>query len=114
MILQPIPYTGSFPVVSAREPYRAQGSAAHRNKLYAACLKAAADPGSEFYHRDSRTGIMYRRSGASHRSAFWAGYDETKTGVINRLKRGAPDSAAAACYLAGKDFARRDMSTTAL
>lgn len=109
MIIQPVKYLGNHPTVAAGKPYRARGTAAHRNKLYAACLKAAADPGSELFHRDSRSGIFYRHTGASHRCAFWAGYDHATTGKVNRLLRGHPESDAAACYRAGQAFGRADL-----
>lgn len=108
MIIQPIPYTGTYPKVIKTGPYR-DSLAKHRNTLYEACLKAASERASEFYHTDSRTGIVYRHTGASHRCAFWAGYDQAFTGVSNRLLKGAKTSDTETCYRAGLDFGKADM-----
>jgi hypothetical protein len=63
---------------------------------------------SELFRLDARNGVLYQRTGASHRSAFWAGYEEAFTGVRNRLRRGDPSSDAAICYQAGFDFGIAD------
>jgi hypothetical protein len=107
-ILAPVPYTDTHPLVTdARPRYRGQFGQ-HRNGLRAAILRAAADPASELFHRDQRDGVLYRRTGASHRAAFWAGFDS----VVNPdlpprvMSRGEPTSDAATCYAAGQSFGR--------
>lgn len=63
-------------------------------QMYAACLKGARDPASEFYFN----GKPHR--GAIHRCAFWDGY----AGVASANNiRGTPSAAA---YQAGKTFAK--------
>lgn len=108
MLLNPLPFTDAHPRVIDRRPvYRAQ-FAKHRLGLRAAILAAAADPASELFHRDSRDGVLYRRSGASHRSAFWAGFDSIVRPELparSHLK-GLPTSDAEVCYRAGQDFGR--------
>lgn len=69
-------------------------------KVYDAILACAADPKSELYLKDGIT----RHTGAIHRCAFWAGFD----GV--RSSHNVPGTLAAACYQAGRVWARRQRS----
>lgn len=96
--LRPLPYEGVHPVVESAGPYRSgpPGLVKHRNVLYQQMLKLASDPDSELYHRDSRSGVLYRRAGASYRCAFWSGYDEAFGWPHDRLAMGHPTSDAAA------------------
>lgn len=99
MYIKPIPYTGTFPAVPPRAVYRGHHGN-HRNGLYAAMLKAAADPTSELYHRSDADGVLYRRGGASHRNGFWKGFDNDSS------LGGHPTSDYAVCWRAGRDFAK--------
>lgn len=110
LLLNESEYTGRHPIVVVKRlPYSGQ-YAAHRNRLYLIALAAAADPGSELFHRDRRTGKLYRRSGASHRCAFWSGYAEALGGPVSHLQRGEPSSDNAVMYRAGKVFGKADLS----
>lgn len=115
MVNRPIEYTGAHPRVEPRVRYKgASYVSRHLQNLYSACLRLAADPNSELFHRHSTTGKLYRRTGASHRSAFWAGYDEAMTGFVNKLRRGQAGSDCWACYRAGVDFGEADKKAMAL
>jgi hypothetical protein len=61
---------------------------------------------ANFGTRDSRSGILYRRSGAAHRAAFWAGFDAIVRHElpVRRLAAGEPTSDARVCFEAGKAF----------
>lgn len=105
-MMQPTQYDGLFTQVSKLSPYRGKDGP-RRNRLYRACLNAASLVDSELYHTEH--GIVYRHSGASHRSAFWAGYDEAFIGAVNTLKKGDKTSDAATCYRAGLDFGKAEV-----
>jgi hypothetical protein len=107
MLVRPKKYEGRHPRVVLRDPYTGQ-FAVHRNTLFQTALRLGADPTSEFYHRDSRTQTLYRRTGASARTAFWAGYDEALGQSPNPLLRGHPTSDASVMYAAGVAFGRAD------
>lgn len=69
--------------------------------IYESMLKLAADPNSELYYQGEQ------RRGAGHRSAFWDGYSGKFT--FTGPKRSAhviPGSMSAACFMAGREFAR--------
>jgi hypothetical protein len=63
-------------------------------RLYAALLRVAQDPCSELF--TVREDVVFRRDGAAHRNAFWAGLD----GRPMAMER---TSQAAVCYRAGRD-----------
>ena len=64
-------------------------------RWYAAMMRAAYDRKSELYLKDGG-----QHTGASHRVAFWHGYN----GVPHKYQRNWP---AYACYCAGQDFRAR-------
>jgi hypothetical protein len=68
----------------------------HR-ELFDTMIRLANDPSSELYQRDGN-----RRTGATHRNAFWAGAD----GLSPRWCQN-PTSMSRTCWKAGKEFARR-------
>ncbi len=68
-------------------------------KMYDTCITLAHDPDSEFYV--SPNGLRFeRRSGASHRNAFWAGVDGMRPHWVE------PGTLGYAAWAAGRDFGR--------
>ena len=66
-------------------------------KIYDTMIELAADPSSELFNAHG-----LRRSGGSHRNAFWAGYDGiTPTWVV-------PGTMGHACWRAGQDFRKME------
>lgn len=76
--------------------------------MYEAMLKLAEDKTSEMYYN----GAIHR--GAFHRCAFWDGFSGlfTLTGP-GRSPHVIPGTMSAACFMAGKEFARRQRSVRA-
>jgi len=72
-------------------------------KVYDSMLTLAADKASELYHQGAP------RRGAGHRAAFWDGYSGkfTYTGP-KRSAHAIPGTLSAACFMAGREFARRE------
>lgn len=71
-------------------------------KLYDGLLIAAADPTSEMYY------LGEPRRGAGHRCAFWDGYSGNFTfDGPGRSAHVVPGTLSAACFMAGREFARR-------
>lgn len=73
--------------------------------MYDTMLALAEDPASELYYN----GEQHR--GAGHRCAFWDGYSGKFT--FSGPKRSAhviPGTFSAACFMAGREFARRQRS----
>ena len=71
-------------------------------KIYEAMLELAADTKSELYHN----GAQHR--GAGHRAAFWDGFSGKFTFAgPKRSPHVIPNTMSAACFMAGKEFARR-------
>lgn len=71
-------------------------------RAYRGFLQMAADPGSDLYWR-RRDGVLIRHHGASHRNAFWQGFDGVKIG--GRVPH-IPTSQGWAIYMAGRKFAK--------
>jgi hypothetical protein len=71
-------------------------------ELYETLLQLAAEPASELYHKGAQ------RRGAGHRAAFWDGYSGryTYTGP-KRSAHVIPGTLSQACFMAGREFARR-------
>ena len=70
--------------------------------IYETMLALAADHSSELYTPEGKP-----RRGGEHRCAFWDGYSGSF--MLNGLKRSAhvnPGTISAACFMAGKEFAR--------
>ena len=67
-----------------------------KQKCIAGFIAFGLERNSDLYYADPVHGLR-RRDGASHRSAFWAGFDGAKRHI-------QPQSAAAWCYEAGKRF----------
>lgn len=74
-------------------------------KMYDAMLALADDPASEPYHQGKP------RRGAGHRCAFWdgAGGRFTASGP-KRSPHALPGTLSMACFMAGREFARRTAS----
>ena len=71
-------------------------------KMYDTMLSLAEDKASEMYHEGEP------RRGAGHRAAFWDGYSGKFD--FTGPKRSAhviPGTASAVCFMAGREFARR-------
>ena len=74
----------------------------HLQGMYDTMLSLAADKASELYHEGEP------RRGAGHRAAFWDGYSGKFD--FSGPKRSAhviPGTPSAACFMAGREFARR-------
>lgn len=76
---------------------------AHTQRVYDTLLRLAEDTTSELYYKGEP-----RRGGASHRTAFWDGHSGlySLTGP-NRTMSSIPGTMSAVCFMAGKEFARR-------
>ncbi len=72
-------------------------------RCYVGFQRFAADPTSELYWK-RRDGVLIRRHGASHRNAFWHGFDGHKVGGRMPYVR---QSQAWAIYMAGREFAKK-------
>ena len=70
-------------------------------KIYDAMLTLAADRTSELYWKGEP------RRGASHRCAFWDGFNG-----LHRSPAAIPGTLSWPCYQAGKEWARRQRSLT--
>jgi hypothetical protein len=64
-------------------------------KMYDGMLALAQDRTSELYHKGAQ------RRGAGHRCAFWDGFDG-----LTRTPHATPGSMGAACFAAGREYAR--------
>ena len=70
-------------------------------QVYDAMMKMAADTSSELYYN----GEPHR--GAGHRAAFWDGYSGKFTFAGSKRSANViPGTPSAACFMAGKDFAK--------
>lgn len=75
-------------------------------RLYDSLLTLAQDKTSELYWKGEP------RRGAGHRAAFWDGYSGKFT--FTGPKRSAhviPGTLSAACFMAGREFAKRQAAT---
>ena len=71
-------------------------------RIYQTMLQLAADPASEMY----REGRQHR--GAGHRASFWDGFSGRFTfSGKGRSAHVIPGTPSAACFMAGREFARR-------
>lgn len=74
-------------------------------RVYQTMLDLARDPTSDLYHGGKR------RTGASHRCAFWEGYDGRVIGTgPNRSVSTIRGTLSHACWAAGRDFAKETKS----
>lgn len=72
--------------------------------MYAACLELAADSNSEFYVKGAEKWM--RRTGAMHRTSFWAGVEAFESGGPRPFSARSYTLSRAA-FQAGKDFAEK-------
>jgi hypothetical protein len=84
----------------AKNPFRQTGM----RKMYAACLELAADSNSEFYVKGAEKWM--RRTGAMHRTSFWAGVEAFESGGPRPFSARSYTLSRAA-FQAGKDFAEK-------
>lgn len=90
-------------------------------RLYETMLSLAADPKSELYVQQDGPQKGAKRRGAGHRAAFWDGYatdPKRSDGQPWKFdytgpKRSAhviPGTMSAACFMAGREWAKREMA----
>ena len=69
--------------------------------VYETMLALAADQNSELYYKGAQ------RRGAMHRCAFWDGFNGRTLSGQNRTSHVVPGTLSAACFYAGRAFARK-------
>jgi hypothetical protein len=77
-----------------------------RRRIFDTMIRCADNPSSEFYHKGQR------RTGASHRCAFWAGAENVETGRMRPVWVGPDGTMSYTCYRAGQEWAKARRAKT--